>query len=350
MLEEKRDMDGILYVYDQILPDASQERRFVKVLVAPNLEVMGVDCFYRCPMLEKVIAPKLKKIGTGCFDECPKLTNVIAPFLSATGVQFIGGLFVDLKKKRFLNCGDFSHQFVDVLESEIQKDAPLVIEKKGDVRLLKVGRFEVLKEEKGIITGICLPTVEKLPSHSLYENKGVKELILLSAKKIDHNAIYKAKDLQKVVAPQVTDVRFSNFSKCPVLSEVQIPKLFFVEHSCFNDNAELAFLDVPALESVDRGSFCHLPSMQAFYGPKIISIGESSFQHNPNMKTIVLPKLIEMERGMLYRSGVQELYAPLIHNRSQSIKYLKNAKHLIKNKAVLPLNYKNRIKDERQNV
>ncbi len=344
MLEERRDMDGVLYVYDRILPDASQERRFVKVLVAPNLEVLGADCFYRCPMLEKVIAPKLKKIGTGCFDECPKLTNVIAPFLQVAGVQFIGGLFVDLKKKRFLNCGDFSHQFVDVLEAEIQKDAPLVIEKKEGVRLLKSGNFEILKEENGIITGICLPTAEMLPAHSLYENEGVKELVLLSAKKIDHNAIYKAKALQKVVAPHVEGARFSNFSKCPALKEVQVPKLLFVEHSCFNDNPVLASLDAPTLESVDRNSFCHLPAMMAFYGPKIIAIGESSFQYNSNMKTIVLPKLIELERGMLYRTGVQEFYAPLIHNRSQSIKYLSHAKRLIRNKAVIPMGYEGLIK------
>lgn len=350
MLEEKRDLDGVLYIYDQILPASSQDRRFVKILVAPNLNVMGNDCFYRCPHLEKVVAPSLKKIGTGCFDECPKLTNVVAPFLTFQGIQFIGGLFIDLKEKRFLNNGNFSHQFVDALEAEIQNDAPLVIEKKEGVQVLKSGDFTILKEEAGVITEICLPTAKKLPAHSLYENEGVKELVLLSAKKIDHNAIYKAKALQKVVAPHVEEARFSNFSKCPALKEVQVPKLLFVEHGCFNDNPMLASLEVPTLESVDRNSFCYLPAMQAFYGPKIIAIGESSFQYNPNMKTVVLPKLLELERGMLYRSGVQEFYAPKIHNRSQSIKYLKNAKHLIKNKAVLPLNYKNHIKDERQNV
>jgi hypothetical protein len=53
----------------------------------------------------------------------------------------------------------------------------------------------------------------------------------------------------------------------------------------------------------------------------------------------------ELERGIFYRSNVQELYAPKIYNRSTFIKYLKNARLLIKNRAVLPLNYRDHIKE-----
>ncbi len=345
MLEEKRDSSGILYIYDRILKKASQDRRFIKVLVAPNLEVMEDDCFYSCPELEKVVAPKLKKMGRDCFDECPKLTGFVAPILKVQGVQFLGGLFVDLKEKKILNSGNFSVRFVKAIEAEIQKNEPLVIEEKEGARILKSGDYEILKEEQGCITGICLPTCKKLPSHALYENATVKELILLSAEQIDHNAIYKSKVLEKVVAPVLEEIRFSNFSKCPQLKVVNLPNLEVVSHGCFNDNEQLSDVALLKLESVDRNSFCCLPQIKQIYLPRVQAVGESSFQHNPNLKTVCLPEIDELERGIFYRSGVEQLYAPKIHNRSTFIKYLKNAKMLIKNKSVLSQEMKIYIKE-----
>ena len=64
-----------------------------------------------------------------------------------------------------------------------------------------------------------------------------------------------------------------------------------------------------------------------------------------NLEQVILPQLIELERGIFYRSNIQELYAPKIYNRSHFIKYMKNARKLIKNKSILPLNYKGHIKE-----
>lgn len=345
MLEEKRDPSGILYIYDRVLKKASQDRRFIKVLVAPNLEVMEDDCFYACPELEKVVIPKLRKIGKDCFDECPKLTSFVSPILKVQGVQFLGGLFIDLKEKTILNSGNFSVRFVKTIEAEIQKNADLVIEEKEGTRILKSGNYEILKEEQGVITGICLPTCKKLPAHALYENATVKELILLSAEKIDHNAIYKSKALEKVVAPALTEIRFSNFSKCPNLKNVETPNLTVISYACFNENEKLENISFSKLESVDRNCFCHLPRVEKACFPKVQAVGESSFQYNQNLKTVYLPEIIELERGIFYRSGVEQMYAPKIHNRSTFIKYLKNARTLIKNKAVLPQEMKIRTKE-----
>ncbi|MBQ8250626.1 MAG: leucine-rich repeat protein [Alphaproteobacteria bacterium] len=351
MLEEKRDPSGVLYIYDRVLEKGSHDRRWVKMLVAPNLQTMQEDCFYACPHLEKVVAPNLKKIESGCFEACPKLTSFIAPFLKLQNVHFLGSLFIDLNKKEILSSGILEPRLVRAIEKEIQNEAPLSIqEKEAGVQVLKSGAFEILKVENGVITGICLPTAKVFPSHSLYENKGVKELVLPLVEKLDHNSVYKAQALEKVIAPCLKHVRFSNFSKCPRLECVEAPKLFVLEHSCFNENESLKNLHFDALESVDRNCFCHLPQVEEVYFPQVTAIGESSLQYNQNMKQVILPELIELERGILYRSSVQNLYAPKIHNRSTFIKYLKNARTLIKNKAVLPLNYKNRIKDERQNV
>ena len=76
-----------------------------------------------------------------------------------------------------------------------------------------------------------------------------------------------------------------------------------------------------------------------------MAIGESSIQYNSNLEQVILPRLTELERGIFYRSNVQELYAPKIYNRSTFIKYLKNARLLIKNRAVLPSNYRGHIKE-----
>ena len=346
MLEEKRDSSGVLYIYDRILENAAHDRRWVKVLVAPNLEVMGDDCFYACPNLEKVVAPKLSKIGMGCFEDCPQLTSFVAPFLKAQNIHFLGSLLIDLNQKKILTPGNLEPRLVRTIEKEFLKDEPLVIvENEGGDRVLKSGKFELLKEENGVITGICLPTLKMLPSHSLYENKTVKELILPSAEKMDHNAIYKSAVLEKVVAPCLKEVRFSNFSKCPKLNKVEAPELVSLDHSCFNDNESLSLVDFRKLESVSRQCFCHLPQIRTLCFPKVTAIGESSIQNNQNLEQVILPQLIELERGIFYRSNVQELYAPKIYNRSTFIKYLKNARLLIKNRAVLPSNYRGHIKE-----
>lgn len=346
MLNEERTVDGVLYVYDKVIPVGALQGRMVKELVLVNAVSIEDDAIYRCPYLEKMSAPCLENIGLNVVEDCPKLKEVDAKLLNEKGIVYLGSLFVDLNKKEILNCGNFSLQLVRVMNEELQKASSVqLVEKNDGIRVLKIDDNEFLKEEKGQIVGICLPTALKLPAHALYENQTVRNLVLLSAVEIDHNAVYKAVALERVFAPNVKKVRFSNFSKCPKLVEAQLPELFMLQEGCFCSNDLLADFPYDKLESVDRGCFCYLPSAKVLCLKKAMAIGESSIQNNPNMKAVLLPSLSDLERGVLYKTGVETLYAPLIGNRAQSIKYLKNAKQLIRRKEILPDLYRQFVRE-----
>lgn len=346
MLNEKREQDGTLYVFDKVITKESLHGRMVTKLIVPNAVVIENDAIYRCPHLKSIIAHKVKKIGDNIVEDCPSLIDVEAPLLKEQGIIYFGSLFVDLNEKKILNLGDFDSKLIRVLNEELEQGEALQLFEKADgTRILKLDGNEILKERNGKIVGICLPKTKILPAHCLYENNSVEELVLLSAVKIDHNAIYKSKVLQKVVAPHVKSVRFSNFSRCPNLVEALLPEMEVLEDSCFCFNDKFASFKFDKLESVAKNCFCQLPSVEVFCLKNAEFIGEGSLQGNDKMKVVLLPSLEEIERGVLYNSQPEYLYAPKTKERAVRIKYLKNAKQLIKGKDVLRPEYRGRIKE-----
>ncbi len=346
MLNEKREIDGTLYIFDKIIPSNSVQGRMVKEIIAPNAVLIEEEAIYRCPNLKKITAKNLQKIGENIVEECPSLVEVEAPLLEQQHIHFMGSLFIDLDKRKILNVGNFEPRFVRVLNEELSKGEHLeIIEKQDGSRVLKLDENEILKEKNGKIRGICLPTALKLPSHALYDNDFVEELVLLSATNIDHNAIYKASALKKVVGSKVQHIRFSNFTRCPQLIETILPELISIEDGCFCYNDKFSNFSFDKLESVEKNCFCFLPKVGVFSLKNAVAIGESSLQYNENMRVVLLPELEELERGLLYKCGVEYLYAPKIKERAVRIKYLKNAKQLIKKKDVLLPEYKGRVKE-----
>lgn len=346
MLKEKRLADGTLYIFDKIIPQDSLSGRMITKLIAPNAVEIKDDAIYRCLCLREIQADKLKKIGDNIVEDCPELVRVQAPLLEAQNIVFIGSFFIDLNAKRVLNLGNFDSSFVRVLNEEFEKGKTLkVVEKENGTRILKLDENEILKEREGQIVGICLPTCETLPSHALYENNFVEELVLLSATQIDHNAIYKSKALKRVVADKVEHIRFSNFSRCPNLTDVELAELVSMESGCFCLNDKFSKVSFNKLESVEKNCFCHLPLLETFCLKKAIAVGESSIQHNKNLKAVLLPALLELEPGVLYGCGVEYLYAPKIKEKAVRIGYLKNARRIMKGKSVLKPEYSSRIKE-----
>ena len=346
MLNEKREQDGTLYVFDKVIKKDALQGRMVTKLIAPNAVVIEDEAIYRCPHLKSIIAPKVQKIGYNIVEECPALVEVDSPLLKEKGIIYFGSLFVDLNEKKILNLGDFDSKLIRVLNEELEQGEALQLFEKADgSRILKLDGNEILKERNGKIVGICLPKTKILPAHCLYENNTVEELFLLSATKIEHNAVYKSKAIQKVVGPHVKRVRFSNFSRCPNLVETLLPEMEVVEDSCFCFNDKFASFKFDKLESVEKNCFCHLPSVEVFCLKNAEFIGEGSLQGNDNMKVVLLPLLEEIERGVLYNSQPEYLYAPKTKERAVRIKYLKNAKQLIKGKDVLRPEYRGRIKE-----
>lgn len=346
MLNEKREIDGTLYVFDEVIKKDDLQGRMITTLIAPNAVFIDDDAIYRCPNLKKIMAHKLQNIGDNIVEDCPSLVDVDAPLLKEKGVIYFGSLFIDLNNKKILNLGDFSSKLVDVLNEELQKGERLsLVEKEEGVRVLKLDENEILKEKDGKIKGICLPTCLKFPAHALYENNFVEELCLLSTKNMDHNAVYKSKALKKVFAPHLKEVRFSNFSRCPNLEEAILPELEVLGEGCFCYDDKLASFSFDKLENVEKNCFCYLPSVEVFYLKNAEFIGEGSLQSNEKMKAVLLPELVEIEHGVLYKSAPEYLYAPKTKERAVRIKYLKNAKQLIKSKDVLRAEYRGRIKE-----
>ena len=88
-----------------------------------------------------------------------------------------------------------------------------------------------------------------------------------------------------------------------------------------------------------------MPEVEVFYLKNAEFVGEGSLQSNEKMKAVLLPELVEIEHGVLYTSQPEYLYAPKTRERAVRIKYLKNAKQLIKSKDVLRAEYRGRIKE-----
>ncbi len=346
MLNEKREIDGTLYVFDEVIKKDDLHGRMITSLIAPNVISIEDDAIYRCPNLKKITAQNLQKIGDNIAEDCPSLVEVEAPLLKEQGIVFFGSLFIDLNNKKILNLGDFGSKLVHVLNEELQKGNKLsILEKEEGIRVLKLDENEILKEKDGKIKGICLPTCLTFPAHALYENNFVEELILLSATNMDHNAVYKAKALKKVVGSHLKTVRFSNFSRCPSLEEVHLPELEVLGEACFCYDNKLSSFSFDKLESVEKNCFCFLPEVEVFCLKNAEFIGEGSLQSNEKMKAVLLPELVEIERGVLYNSQPEYLYAPKTRERAVRIKYLKNAKQLIKGKDILRAEYRGRIKE-----
>ena len=107
-------------------------------------------------------------------------------------------------------------------------------------------------------------------------------------------------------------------------------------------------ISCPSLKSAAGGFASYLDKIQEITLPNLEFVGDYSFQYNPQMHTVILPRLETFERGIFYKTGIKSLYAPHVHNRSQSIKYLKNAKYLIRHKDTYPKPY-NPYDKERDN-
>ncbi len=341
----KKSDEGILYIWDTYLKEGSYQEQEARIVVALNLLSIKNDCFYNCPNLKMFIAPKLTTIGLDNFDECPCFSAFNAPVMKIRGVELFGSLLIDLKNKKILNSGRLEPKLVHQIEKEFDENEPLKISKNQDGTLsLMTGENEILRSKEGKITHITLKKCQVFPSHALYENDEVEELVLLTAKKMDHNAVYKAKRLKKVIASCLEEIRFSNFSKCPLLESVSADNVISIEEGCFCEDEKLNQMALKSLESVAHGCFCSLPSATVLYLPNVFAIGTSSIQRNPNMHTVILTNLTHFERGILYQTGVENLYAPNLVSRSNSIKYVKNAKQLMRQKAVLPPVYKEFVK------
>lgn len=335
MLSERREESGILYIYDSDLPNGALSNRYVTKIVAPNLIRMGNDCVYNCPKLDLFVAPKLKKIGRDNFEACPLLKEIIAPYLKLQNIHFIGSLLIDLDKKEILNIGLLDQKLVRAIEKELKSADELFLEVNGKNKVLKTLKHDILRVEDGVITYLCLPTTKVVPAHALYGNKGVREFVALKAEKLDHNAIYKAQDLEVVRMPKLKEARFSNFSKCPRLKEVISPILSTLQEGCFCSNPMLKSLPFEAFEYVADGCFCDLKKIKDVKMTKLVALGANSFEKN-KLRLVYMPALTYLERGTFLNSTVEYLYAPKLTNRSPSIKYLKNARELMRNKHFLP--------------
>ena len=240
-----------------------------------------------------------------------------------------------MDKREILNIGTFDHKLVTALQTEIKNAPDLFLPIKDGEIVLKTLKTDILRAKDGIMTHICLPTVKQVPAHALYGNKGIVSFKALKAEKIDHNAIYKAFDLEYVEMPKLKEARFSNFTKCPKLAEVKTPMLRDLQEGCFCLNPKLSEIPGDSLETVAGNCFCSLPKIKDVRMPNLIALGPNSFEKN-KMRLVYMPALTCLESGTFLKSKVEYLYAPKLRNRSPSIKYLQNAKELMRNKHFLP--------------
>ena len=132
MLNEKREQDGTLYVFDKVITKESLHGRMVTKLIVPNAVVIENDAIYRCPHLKSIIAHKVKKIGDNIVEDCPSLIDVEAPLLKEQGIIYFGSLFVDLNEKKILNLGDFDSKLIRVLNEELEQGEALQLFEKAD--------------------------------------------------------------------------------------------------------------------------------------------------------------------------------------------------------------------------